>query len=166
MIFDVEINSAAHYPAAEVPGLIELAEQVGFRRILERRIEQHRSVRDALGGGEPNQNDQARHGDLSYLRPQPGDAGNSSGDAAGSVRRPFAARPRRRQQGDRRLARRGLRPAAQTGARIYRGGAQSRRRRTRRIRGRDLSTPASAFNFPGSRVIPTCRSISPASDRR
>ena len=30
MIFDVEINSAAHYPAAEVPGLIELAEQVGF----------------------------------------------------------------------------------------------------------------------------------------
>jgi len=26
MIFDVEINSAAHYPAAEVPGLIELAE--------------------------------------------------------------------------------------------------------------------------------------------
>ena len=30
MIFDVEINSAAHYPAADVPGLIELAEQVGF----------------------------------------------------------------------------------------------------------------------------------------
>ena len=30
MIYDVEINSAAHYPAAEVPGLIELAEQVGF----------------------------------------------------------------------------------------------------------------------------------------
>lgn len=30
MIFDVEINSAAHYPAAEVPGLIELAEQAGF----------------------------------------------------------------------------------------------------------------------------------------
>jgi alkanesulfonate monooxygenase SsuD/methylene tetrahydromethanopterin reductase-like flavin-dependent oxidoreductase (luciferase family) len=30
MIFDVEINSAAHYPAAEVPGLIEVAEQAGF----------------------------------------------------------------------------------------------------------------------------------------
>ncbi len=30
MIFDVEINSAAHYPAAEVPGLIEIAEQAGF----------------------------------------------------------------------------------------------------------------------------------------
>lgn len=30
MIFDVEINSAAHYPAEHVPGLIELAEQVGF----------------------------------------------------------------------------------------------------------------------------------------
>ena len=30
MIFDVEINSAAHYPAQDVPGLIELAEQVGF----------------------------------------------------------------------------------------------------------------------------------------
>ena len=30
MIFDVEINSAAHYPAADVPRLIELAEQVGF----------------------------------------------------------------------------------------------------------------------------------------
>jgi alkanesulfonate monooxygenase SsuD/methylene tetrahydromethanopterin reductase-like flavin-dependent oxidoreductase (luciferase family) len=30
MIFDVEINSAAHYPAAEVPGLIELAEHAGF----------------------------------------------------------------------------------------------------------------------------------------
>ena len=27
---DVEINSAAHYPAADVPGLIELAEQAGF----------------------------------------------------------------------------------------------------------------------------------------
>ena len=30
MIYDVEINSAAHYPAAHVPGLIVLAEQVGF----------------------------------------------------------------------------------------------------------------------------------------
>src|SRR4029078_12180935 len=30
MIFDVEINSAAHYPAAGWMGLIELAEQVGF----------------------------------------------------------------------------------------------------------------------------------------
>ena len=30
MIYDVEINSAAHYPAAEVPGLVVLAEQVGF----------------------------------------------------------------------------------------------------------------------------------------
>src|SRR6059058_5256307 len=30
MIYDVEINSAAHYPAADVPGLIELSEQVGF----------------------------------------------------------------------------------------------------------------------------------------
>src|SRR5437868_9004768 len=30
MIYDVEINSAAHYPAADVPVLIELAEQVGF----------------------------------------------------------------------------------------------------------------------------------------
>jgi alkanesulfonate monooxygenase SsuD/methylene tetrahydromethanopterin reductase-like flavin-dependent oxidoreductase (luciferase family) len=30
MIFDVEINSAAHYPAQEVPGLIERAEQAGF----------------------------------------------------------------------------------------------------------------------------------------
>ncbi|MSP41350.1 MAG: LLM class flavin-dependent oxidoreductase [Deltaproteobacteria bacterium] len=30
MIFDVEINSAAHYPAQEVPGLIEVAEQAGF----------------------------------------------------------------------------------------------------------------------------------------
>src|ERR1051325_6045496 len=30
MIYDVEINSAAHYPAAGVIGLIELAEQVGF----------------------------------------------------------------------------------------------------------------------------------------
>ena len=30
MFYDVEINSAAHYPAADVPGLIELAEQVGF----------------------------------------------------------------------------------------------------------------------------------------
>src|SRR5262247_3516614 len=30
MIFDVEINSAAHYPAARVVGLIVLAEQVGF----------------------------------------------------------------------------------------------------------------------------------------
>src|SRR3989449_746277 len=30
MIYDLEINSAAHYPAADVPGLIELAEQVGF----------------------------------------------------------------------------------------------------------------------------------------
>src|SRR5918992_4647320 len=31
MLYDVEINSAAHYPAADVPGLIELAEQAGFR---------------------------------------------------------------------------------------------------------------------------------------
>src|SRR6185312_4556464 len=30
MIYDVEINSAAHYPAADVPGLIVFAEQVGF----------------------------------------------------------------------------------------------------------------------------------------
>src|SRR5437764_13736026 len=30
MIYDVEINSAAHYPAADGPGLIELAEPVGF----------------------------------------------------------------------------------------------------------------------------------------
>jgi alkanesulfonate monooxygenase SsuD/methylene tetrahydromethanopterin reductase-like flavin-dependent oxidoreductase (luciferase family) len=30
MIYDIEINSAAHYPAADVPGLIELAEQAGF----------------------------------------------------------------------------------------------------------------------------------------
>jgi len=30
MIYDVEINSAAHYPAADVPGLIVLAEQFGF----------------------------------------------------------------------------------------------------------------------------------------
>lgn len=30
MIFDVEINSAAHYPAADVMELIALAEQVGF----------------------------------------------------------------------------------------------------------------------------------------
>src|SRR6476620_11066444 len=30
MIYDVEINSAAHYPAADVPDLIVLAEQVGF----------------------------------------------------------------------------------------------------------------------------------------
>lgn len=30
MIIDVEINSAAHYPAEQVPGLIELAEQAGF----------------------------------------------------------------------------------------------------------------------------------------
>ena len=30
MIFDVELNSAAHYPAGEIPGLVELAEQVGF----------------------------------------------------------------------------------------------------------------------------------------
>src|SRR5688572_32683920 len=30
MIYDVEINSAAHYPAAGAVGLIELAEQVGF----------------------------------------------------------------------------------------------------------------------------------------
>src|SRR5882724_12218593 len=30
MIYDLEINSAAHYPAADVPDLIKLAEQVGF----------------------------------------------------------------------------------------------------------------------------------------
>jgi alkanesulfonate monooxygenase SsuD/methylene tetrahydromethanopterin reductase-like flavin-dependent oxidoreductase (luciferase family) len=30
MIFDVEINSAAHYPAADVMDLVALAEQVGF----------------------------------------------------------------------------------------------------------------------------------------
>src|SRR4026207_2553984 len=30
MIFDVEINSASPFPAAGVPGLVELAEQVGF----------------------------------------------------------------------------------------------------------------------------------------
>ncbi len=30
MIYDVEINSAAHYPAADVPELVVLAEQVGF----------------------------------------------------------------------------------------------------------------------------------------
>ena len=30
MIYDVEINSAAHYPAAGVVDLIVLAEQVGF----------------------------------------------------------------------------------------------------------------------------------------
>lgn len=30
MIYDIEINSAAHYPASGVVGLIELAEQVGF----------------------------------------------------------------------------------------------------------------------------------------
>src|SRR3954466_10114209 len=30
MIYDIEINSAAHYPASEVPGLVELAEKVGF----------------------------------------------------------------------------------------------------------------------------------------
>ena len=45
MIYDVEINSAAHYPAADVPGLIVLAEQVGLRRVLERRIQQHRPAR-------------------------------------------------------------------------------------------------------------------------
>jgi alkanesulfonate monooxygenase SsuD/methylene tetrahydromethanopterin reductase-like flavin-dependent oxidoreductase (luciferase family) len=30
MIYDIEINSAAHYPAAGVAGLVELAEKVGF----------------------------------------------------------------------------------------------------------------------------------------
>ena len=30
MIYDIEINSAAHYPAAEVVGLVERAEQAGF----------------------------------------------------------------------------------------------------------------------------------------
>ena len=30
MIYDIEINSAAHYPAAEVIGLVEIAEDVGF----------------------------------------------------------------------------------------------------------------------------------------
>lgn len=30
MIYDIEINSAAHYPAAGVIGLVELAEKVGF----------------------------------------------------------------------------------------------------------------------------------------
>ncbi|HWO43013.1 MAG TPA: LLM class flavin-dependent oxidoreductase [Candidatus Eisenbacteria bacterium] len=30
MIYDIEINSAAHYPAAGVPGLVELAESAGF----------------------------------------------------------------------------------------------------------------------------------------
>jgi len=30
MIYDVEINSAAHYPADEVVGLVEIAEDAGF----------------------------------------------------------------------------------------------------------------------------------------
>ena len=30
MIYDIEINSAAHYPAADVIGLVEIAEDVGF----------------------------------------------------------------------------------------------------------------------------------------
>src|SRR3989337_749724 len=30
MIYDVEVDSAAHYPAAQVPGLVALAEHVGF----------------------------------------------------------------------------------------------------------------------------------------
>ena len=30
MIYDIEINSAAHYPAVEVVGLVERAEQAGF----------------------------------------------------------------------------------------------------------------------------------------
>ena len=30
MIYDIEINSAAHYPAADVVGLVERAEQAGF----------------------------------------------------------------------------------------------------------------------------------------
>ena len=30
MIYDIEINSAAHYPAAGVVGLVEMAEEVGF----------------------------------------------------------------------------------------------------------------------------------------
>ena len=36
MIYDIEINSAAHYPAADVVGLVERAEQAGLRRVLER----------------------------------------------------------------------------------------------------------------------------------
>jgi len=30
MVYDIEINSAAHYPAADVIGLVEIAEDVGF----------------------------------------------------------------------------------------------------------------------------------------
>jgi hypothetical protein len=59
--------------------------------------------------------------------------GIQSCDATGSIRWPSAPRARRRQQGDRRLAWRRFRPAAQARARIYRRGAQSRRRRARRI---------------------------------
>ena len=55
MIFDVEINSAAHYPAAEVPGLIELAEQAGFGAFWKGESNSTDPLRDAVGGGEPDQ---------------------------------------------------------------------------------------------------------------
>ena len=104
MIFDVEINSAAHYPAAEVPGLIELAEQVGF---------------GAFWKGESNSTDpfvmlsavasrtkKIKLGTAIYhiYGRSPVTLGIQAGDAARFVRRPLTARSRRRQQGDRRLA--------------------------------------------------------------
>ena len=135
MIYDVEINSAAHYPAADVPGLIVLAEQVGF---------------GAFWKGESNSTDPIvmlsavasrtktiKLGTAIYhiYGRSPVTLGIQSATLQDLSGGRLLLGSRRRQQGDRRLARRSFRPAIETSARIYRHRAQSRRRRAGRVRG-------------------------------
>ena len=74
MIFDVEIKLGGALSGRGCAGPDRISRASRFWRVLERRIEQHRSFRHALGRSEPDQDDQVGHGNLSYLWPQPGDA--------------------------------------------------------------------------------------------
>ena len=138
MHYDIELNSAAHYPVREIVELSPLIEQAGF---------------GAFWKGESNSTDPfvlisaiaARTKTLKlgtaiyhiYGRSAV-TLGIQSATLAGPLARTAAARSRRRQQDDRGLAQRRLRPAASPRARIYRDRAQSGGGRAHRIRGRDL----------------------------
>ena len=136
--YDIEINSAAHYPAADVVGLVERAEQAGFGAFWKVRVQQHRPHGADLGGGQPHQHHQAGNGHLPHLRPQPGDAGVAGGDPPGPLRRAHAAGGGGCQQGHRRVARRRLRPPVAARPGVHGHRAQGGGRGAGRVRGRGL----------------------------
>ena len=139
MIYDVEINSAAHYPAADVPGLIELAEQVGF---------------GAFWKGESNSTDPIVMLSAVASRTKNIKLGTAIYHIYGRSPVTLGIQAATLQdlsggrlllglgvanKSHRGLAWRCFRSSAQARARIHRHRAQSRCRRTSRIRRRDLS---------------------------